>query len=913
MTNTIQQLRASGQSIWYDNIRRGMLKSGELQRLIDLGVSGLTSNPTIFEKAITGSADYDDALLELALAGKKAGEIYESLTMEDIRAAADLLRPIYDSTGGADGYASLEVDPHLAHDTDATVAEARRLFQALGRPNVMIKVPATPEGIPAVRRLIGQGVNVNVTLTFSLEAYEQVREAYIAGLQDLLRAGGDVTRVASVASFFVSRVDTAVDGLLRERIKQGQTDLAGLLGKAAIANARLAYHAFRQTFDGEGFAALRAAGARAQRPLWASTSTKDPSYSDVLYVESLIGRDTVNTLPDVTLQAFLDHGRVAEALSQGLEDARLTMDALEQAGISMKEVTDRLLADGVKAFADSFDKLMANLAQKRCLLLAKALSHTRASLGGYRDSVQKLTDDLGQRQVVARIWRRDHTVWKPDPREIADRLGWLAVTDQMRSQVAPLKALGEEAREAGYRYVVLLGMGGSSLGPEVLRQTFGSAQGYPQMSVLDSVVPDWVSTVTSAIDPARTLFLFASKSGGTVEPNALYRHFRALVEKAVGQREAGQRFIAITDPGTSLERLGREQGFRRVFLNPPDIGGRYSVLSLFGLVPAALMGIDLEKLLDRADLMRDACGPEVPADQAPGAWLGAVMASLAQAGRDKLTVVTSPGIASFGLWLEQLIAESTGKDGKGIVPVAGEPLAPPGAYGDDRAFVYLRLNSDDNKATDQAITALEGRGQPVVRLELRDRYDLGAEFYRWEFATAVAGAIMGIHPFDQPDVQATKEQTDRVLSEYLRSGGLPEVRSGQSLRQLLDSARPGDYLAIMAYLCPTSEVEAALADLRRRVMERHRLATTLGYGPRFLHSTGQLHKGGPDSGLFLQIVAEQTTQVPIPGEGYTLNVLADAQALGDLRALQALGRRVARVRLGRDVVAGVKALAAEVG
>ncbi len=913
MTNTIQQLRASGQSIWYDNIRRGMLKSGELQRLIDLGVSGLTSNPTIFEKAITGSADYDDALLELALACKKAGEIYESLTMEDIRAAADLLRPVYDSTGGADGYASLEVDPHLAHDTDATVAEATRLFQALGRPNVMIKVPATPEGIPAVRSLIGQGINVNVTLTFSLEAYDQVREAYIAGLQDLLRAGGDVTRVASVASFFVSRVDTAVDGLLRERIKQGQTDLAGLLGKAAIANARLAYHAFRQTFDGEGFAALRAAGARVQRPLWASTSTKDPSYSDVLYVESLIGRDTVNTLPDVTLQAFLDHGRVAEALGQGLEDARLTMDALEQAGISMKEVTDRLLADGVKAFADSFDKLMANLAQKRCLLLAKALSHTSASLGGHGDSVRKVADDLGQRQVVARIWRRDHTVWKPDPRETADRLGWLTVTDEMRPQVAPLKALGEEIREAGYRHVVLLGMGGSSLGPEVLRQTFGSAQGYPQMSVLDSVVPDWVSAVTSAIDPARTLFLFASKSGGTVEPNALYRHFRALVEQAVGQREAGQRFIAITDPGTSLERLGREQGFRRVFLNPPDIGGRYSVLSLFGLVPAALMGIDIEKLLDRADLMRDACGPEVPAEQAPGAWLGAVMASLAQAGRDKLTIVTSPGIASFGLWLEQLIAESTGKDGKGIVPVAGEPLAPPGAYGDDRAFVYLRLNSDDNKATDQAISALEARGQPVVRLELRDRYDLGAEFYRWEFATAVAGAIMGIHPFDQPDVQATKEQTDRVLSEYLRSGGLPEVRSGQSLRQLLDSARPGDYLAIMAYLRPTPEVEAALADLRRRVMERHRLATTLGYGPRFLHSTGQLHKGGRNSGLFLQIVAEQSTQVPIPGEGYTLNVLTDAQALGDLRALQALGRRVARVRLGPDVVAGVKALAAQVG
>lgn len=912
MTNPIQQLKALGQSIWYDNIRRGMLESGEMQRLIDIGVSGLTSNPTIFEKAITGSGDYDDALLELALAGKTTEEIYEALTLEDIRAAADLLRPVYDSTGGADGYASLEVDPHLAHDTDATVAEAKRLFQVLGRPNVMIKVPATPEGIPAVRRLIGQGVNVNVTLTFSLEAYEQVREAYIAGLEDLQRAGGDVSRIASVASFFVSRVDTAVDALLQERVKQGETELAGLMGKAAIANARLAYHAFRQSFDGQRFAGLRAAGARVQRPLWASTSTKNPAYSDVLYVESLIGRDTVNTLPDVTLQAFLDHGRVDEALGRGLEDARLTIDALEQAGVSMKEVTDRLLADGVKAFADSFDKLMANLAQKRSLLLARALGHSRASLGDHADAVQKAADDLRRQDVVARIWRRDHTVWKPDPREIADRLGWLTVTDQMRSQVAPLKALGEEAREAGYRHVVLLGMGGSSLGPEVLRQTFGSVPGYPQMIVLDSVVPEWVSAVTSAVDPARALFLFASKSGTTVEPNALYKYFRDIVERAVGPHEAGRRFMVITDPGTPLERLGREQGFRRVFLNPPDIGGRYSVLSLFGLVPAALMGVDVQALLDRADLMRDACAPAAPADQSPGAWLGAVMASLAQEGRDKLTIVTSPGIASFGLWLEQLIAESTGKDGKGIVPVAGEPLAPPGAYGDDRAFVYLRLQGDDNEVTDRATSELEASGQPVVRLELRDRYDLGAEFYRWEFATAVAGAILGIHPFDQPDVQATKEQTDRVLSEYQRSHRLPEVRASQSLRQLLDSARPGDYLAIMAYVRPTPEVEGAFADLRRRVMERHRIATTLGYGPRFLHSTGQLHKGGRDNGLFLQIVAQHPDQVPIPGEGYTFNVLADAQALGDLRALQALGRRVARVRLGRDVAVGVKALVSQV-
>ena len=532
-------------------------------------------------------------------------------------------------------------------------------------------------------------------------------------------------------------------------------------------------------------------------------------------------------------------------------------------------------------------------------------SDPRPSLGSSLQRVEDAVVDLRDRRTVERIWERDHTVWRPAPTEIANRLGWLDMSDLMRKQVPTLAAFAREVRDAGFRHVVLLGMGGSSLGPEVLRQTFGSTAGYPELIVLDSTVPGWISMVTEAIDPARTLFLVSSKSGSTIEPLSFYSHFRRLVEQQAGSESAGGNFVAITDPGSSLEKLGQDQGFRRVFPNPPDIGGRYSVLSYFGLVPAALTGIDLDKLLDRADRMREACAASVPVRDNPAAWLGAVMGALARAGRDKLTLVASPSIAAFGLWVEQLIAESTGKEGTGIIPVAGEPLLSPEHYGNDRLFVYLHVAGDDNTTTDSAMDHLQTSGHPILRLDLRDPYDLGGEFWRWEFATAVTGAVLDIHPFDQPNVQQAKDLTDSVLQSYLASGGLPEVEPGPSVDELLSRAGPGDYLSIMAYLRQTPEVDRSLEDLRRRVMERYRIATTLGYGPRFLHSTGQLHKGGPNTGLFLQLTEDQPKDLPIPGKPYSFGVLAEAQALGDLQALRDLGRRVARVHLSSDAATAI--------
>lgn len=533
-------------------------------------------------------------------------------------------------------------------------------------------------------------------------------------------------------------------------------------------------------------------------------------------------------------------------------------------------------------------------------------------MGRYQSALDHALTDLAEREVIERLWRRDHTIWQPNPAEITNRLGWLSIVETMTSQVPGLASFSEEVRQSGFRDVVLLGMGGSSLGPEVLRQTFGVRQGYPRLTVLDSTVPAWIQTVTHAIDPAHSLFLVSSKSGGTIETLSLYRYYRELVEGSLGQ-DAGRNFVAITDAGSSLEKLARETSFRQTFLNPADIGGRYSVLSYFGLVPAALGGLDVKKLLERAEIMRQ--NASQPIGENPAAWLGVVIATLAQQGRDKLTLLTSPAIASFGLWAEQLIAESTGKDGKGIIPVAAEPLMSPENYGDDRCFVFLRLKGDDNAAVDEATAKIQAAGQPLVTLELEDHYDLGAEFYRWEFAVAVAGAILKINPFDQPDVQSAKEATNHVLEAYRKSGRLPDTpdtKDGLSLKELLAKVKPDSYLAIMAYLNPTLEVDQALTELRQRVTARYRIATTLGYGPRFLHSTGQLHKGGPASGLFLQITAEHEPSLPIPGAPYSFGVLAEAQAGGDLQALKSRRRPVANIRLIKASGSAIRKLAAEI-
>ena len=934
--NPIQQLGRLGQSVWYDNMYRALIETGELQRLIDSGVTGLTSNPTIFEKAISSSDDYDESLVAHARRSDDPQDLFEGLAVEDIRAAADLLLPVYERTEGADGFASLEVNPHLAHDTKGTIKAARRLFLALDRPNVMIKVPATPEGIPAIRNLIGRGINVNVTLIFSLEMYARVRDAYIAGLEDLAAAGGDPARVSSVASFFVSRVDTAVDGLIGE--SGGALD--EYAGKAAVANAKIAYQDFKATFSADRFRAIAEQGARVQRPLWASTSTKNPEYSDVLYVETLIGPHTVNTMPDATLAAFMEHGTARTSIEDDVDESRAVISALEAGGVSMDAVTTQLMHDGVKAFADSFDELLDNIVVKRDKLLSALAAPAGASLGKALATADEAVASLQDSDAVARIWSGDHTLWSSDPTEITDRLGWLDTPSSMLDSVDELVEFANEVCQEGTRHVVLLGMGGSSLGAEVLGRCANSPsplagegqdegdstyhphlnplpsmerriiEGWPELIVLDSTIPARIASVVESIDPARTLFLVSSKSGTTIEPNMLYKFFRSVVEDAVGAESAGSRFAAITDAGTALDELGQEAGFRRVFRNRPDIGGRYSVLSHFGLVPAALIGFDVRGLLNSAVAMQGACGAGVPVAMNPGAWFGAVLGSLALEGRDKLTILTAPSLASFGLWAEQLVAESLGKNGMGIVPIAGEPVEALGRVGDDRLFVSLELAGDDSEIGALA-DRLVSEGHPVVRYSVDDVSELGGEFYRWQFAIAVAGTVLGVHPFDQPDVQRAKDLTDEALNRFKSHGEAPTLTSEGSVKELVSGMEPGDYLAILAYLEQTPELDVALAGLRSAIASKYSVPTTVGYGPRYLHSTGQLHKGGANNVTALMLTAPHTKDVDIPGESFSFAVLADAQASSDLEALRSSGRRVGCVVFGdaENRASGIRVLA----
>lgn len=533
----------------------------------------------------------------------------------------------------------------------------------------------------------------------------------------------------------------------------------------------------------------------------------------------------------------------------------------------------------------------------------------------FQSVVQPALDVLSREQIIERLWSKDHRVWKPDPKEIVDRLGWLTVQDEMRQQLEQLRRCVVTAQALNIKDVVLLGMGGSSLGPEVLRTLFGSQKGFPRLWVLDSTIPGWIRQVTKAITPSRTLFLVASKSGGTIEVMSLFAHFWNLVMKDKGNH-GGKQFVAITDPATGLEKMAREYGFGEIFTNPADIGGRYSVLSLFGLVPAALLGLDIPKLLDRAAGMAEQCRGHKDVETNPGAYLGAAMGGLAKTGRDKVTVIASPSLATFGLWVEQLLAESTGKEGTGLIPIAQEPVLKPRAYGIDRFFVYLKLKGDKNHTLDRAVQAFIKAEQPVLQLDLRDRYDVGAEFFRWEFATAVAGHVLGIHPFDQPNVQESKDNTNRVLETFQSTGRLPEPTSThprEAAQQLTHLLQPGRYVSILGYTTPSRPFETAVGRLRRALMSKHRVATTFGYGPRYLHSTGQLHKGGPKTGVFLELVDRMAPDLAIPGKPFSFGTLAKAQATGDIESLSAHHRPTVRVELGRDQSATVNAITAALG
>jgi transaldolase / glucose-6-phosphate isomerase len=942
VTNPLKDLQDQGQAVWLDYVARGFIADGDLQKLVvQDGLKGVTSNPAIFEKAVAQSDEYDTFLKSAETeADVSVITLFERLAIDDIRHAADVLRPVYDATDGADGFVSLEVSPYLALETQDTIAEGRRLWREVGRENLMIKVPATPAGLPAIRELISDGINVNVTLLFSQDVYEAVANAYMEGLE-LLAAKGNVSRVASVASFFVSRIDAAVDARLDHKIREAndpdeKAALEGFKGKIAIANAKLAYQRYKRLFASPIWNGLAAQGARPQRLLWASTGVKNAAYRDVLYVEELIGPNTVNTMPPATLDAFRDHGRVRPSLEEGVDDADQVLAALARAGVPLDEVTAVLLEEGVQLFVNAADKLLGAVAGKRAAILGDRLNRQALRLGADLDRQLSSTgEEWRSSGAVRQLWRKDKSLWSGEDEH--RWLGWLDIVDLELGRVAQLEAFAEDVRREGFQDVILLGMGGSSLGPEVLAETCGSAPGFPRLHILDSTDPAQVIATAAAVELEKTLFVVSSKSGSTLEPNIFKDFFFERVKSAVGPERAGGRFVAVTDPGSSMERVAHAAGFRHIFHGEPSIGGRYSVLSAFGLVPAAAIGLDIRGLLESARIMVRSCGPDVPAAANPGVQLGLAMGLAAQHGRDKVTLVTSPNLAGFADWAEQLIAESTGKNGRGLIPVAGEPLGPPEVYGSDRLFIHLRVDGVSDSGQDAAMTALERTGHPIVRIDLASPEGVAQEFFRWEFATAVAGAVFGVNAFNQPDVEASKVRTRELTSAYENTGDLPpeapvfsdesaeiyvdprhagELRArvreddlGGWLEAHLGRLMPGDYFAVLAYVARTPRHTATLQQLRLGVRDAKRVATCLGFGPRFLHSTGQAYKGGPNSGVFLQVTTEDAADLEIPGHRYSFGLVKAAQARGDFDVLGDRGRRALRIHLkGGDVAGGLALL-----
>jgi len=939
---TLNNLLNYGQSYWLDNLTRKKIISGELtQRVSEQGLRGITSNPSIFDKAISNSTDYDEQITTLVNQGKTPRQIYDALTIKDVQDACDILKPIYTQSEGTDGFVSLEVSPYLAHDTQGTIKEARNLFKLVTRPNCLIKIPGTREGIPAIEQMIYEGISINVTLLFSIGRYIEVADAYLHALERRAEEGKPLSNVISVASIFLSRIDTLVDTLLSHRIIpfEDNNELSRpelLLGKTGITTARLCYQRFKEMFSGERWRKLQSKGAHIQRPLWASAGNKDPLYGNLRYVEPLIGKNTINTLPDDTITALAEYGVLKEnTIEDDVEQAKRLFAGLKKNDIEMDCITRQLEHEGIQKFIDSYNKLLSSIANKRMSILGDKASPQRINFGNLATEINTAYASIDEKQIGRLLFAEDPYLWKTDfeqTKEISHRLGWLSLPDDFAKDSENIIDFALKIKEEGFTHAILLGMGGSSLCSEVARETFGTSQGYLQLFVLDNTAPEAILELEKNITIEKTLFIVASKSGNTEETLSFFHYFYNQLEKK-GKNNPGNNFIAITDDGTPLVKTAEKYNFKKVFLNPPDLGGRYSVLSDFGLVPMALIGIDIKALLASAKKMEDSCD-SIPAASNPGVSLGAVLGVCQRYGRDKVTFVLSSSIISFGYWAEQLLAESSGKQGKGLVPINGEVLGLPKVYGNDRVFIHMYLPSDSNAEDEKKLKALEEAGHPIVRIKVADKISLGGEYYRWEIAAAIAGIVIGINSFDQPNVEESKKNTSQLLEGWVKKGSFKQsepllkvesisIYGGAKAKQIVDDhhesvggfvksfiaqARPNDYIALLPYFLMTDYRTKILDTWRQQMRDELKEATTLLNGPRYLHSTGQLHKGGPNNGLYIILISDEEEQLSIPGEKFGFDTLHQAQALGDFLSLDKKGRRVIRIHLGKDIDAGLNKL-----
>ena len=915
--NKSQKIYQNGQSLWFDNIDRTLIKNGWFaEKIDDQIIFGVTSNPSIFQKAITSGNAYSQDIQTMAWSGLDHPKILERLVIKDIQAVSDLLMPVYEETEKRDGYVNLEVDPFLASDIQKTIDDAKRLWKLVGRKNLMIKIPGTIEGISATKALIAAGININVTLLFSTARYSDVIDAYFSGLEERIEKGLPIDQVFSFASFFISRMDVMVEDFAADKRDEGQ-DMSAydayVYGNLGVQNALDAYAAFENAIISNRFKKILDAGGNIQRPLWASTGTKNSAFSDVLYVDELILPDTVNTVPPSTLNAWLDHG-ITEVVGKGDFEGNLkkSVEILADIGIDIDTVFAALEEEGVEKFKSAQASLNKTIEQER--------ERYAAQISLQPDRIAEQLRNLNRDGFITRFYQPDLSLFTNEPgeeNEVLQRMGWIDAPITSRALIDDAEQLLRELRNEGFTHAVVLGMGGSSLAPEVFSEVFKATQGEEvrglHVSILDATDPDQIKEKSESIPLGKTLFIASSKSGTTVEMKSMVAFFMDLISKT-GEGLPGKHFICITDPGTALEKYGTDNHFRRVINADPNVGGRYSALIAFGLVPAILAGIDGNRLLNNAQAMMNICGDETVIAENPAIVLATLLSGAYSKGIDKLTILADESVRTFGSWLEQLVAESSGKNGKGLIPVDQEPIPDSADYSNDRFFYYLRHDGQH----DALASVLQEKGYSVAVSTVKDVYDIAGEMYKWEVAVAAFCCLIGVNPFNQPNVQdskalaiksletyrsgAVKERSDAILetkdfAAYSPAGHTGELSADRSIIQTLFEVQSGDFIAVNAFLPRSAEVEEMFAAFRAKLLEKYKVPVTLGYGPRFLHSTGQLHKGGKNNGIFLMLTQEPKSDIAIPGEGIAFSTLKRAQATGDMQALLEHGRRVVHVHI----------------
>lgn len=897
---------------WLDHVSRHLFVSGELSKMVQKNmIGGVISDLCVMERILFQEEGYDPFLKQLAGKGKTSIQILDHLLLEDLRLATAILLPVYKRSEGKYGFVSAALQPSSLQDPREMVDEAQRLCKAVKQPNLMIRIPATDSGLEAATRCVAEGIHVHISLVFSQERFHQAVDACFRGLETRVASGRKIQNVRSAIGFCLRQLDERMDRILEERAAQlkgkDKTAVRSLQGKIAVAVAQLVWEKYQERLSEGRFVALHRLGAHRPLLLWGGNPADGISYPKTL------NHQEVSWIIDPSAFSQLLENKAGRSLSGAKVDKSIrVLEQLQEMEISLSGKERQWQEQEIHSLNAATDSLLTTLGERR----EAALVESRQIIRGYpwEDKLNQRMDAWSAEGFGKRLWAMDPTLWKADEpdhqEEIGRRLGWLRLPEWMHTQIDGINQFVEKVRRAGFTHALLCGMGGSALTPEVLRQTFDITKGYLDLTILDSTDPAAVLAAGARSNLENTLFIISSKSGSTLETSAFFQYFWEKLRTLKNMR-AGENFVAITDPGTAMEQAARKCQFRHIFLNPPDMGGRYAALSYAGMVPAALMGINISRLLERARRMMMACGPRVVPLHNPAFFLGAMMGISALEGRDKITFILSEKIASLGPWMEQLLAESTGKEGLGVVPVEGEPPGNPDLYGKDRLFLYLRIGSK----LDKYVNALIKTGHPVITLHLEDGYDLGAEFLRWEIATVAACRVLGVNPFDQPNVQEVKDLTREILTEHANKGRIPMSPNAMSpkdpafplaLLKHLRSLKKGDFIALNAFFERNQRRIKLLQEIRVALRSMTKAATTAGFGPRFLHSTGQLHKGGPNTGVFLQFCAHDNMEAEVPGTYYTFDKLIAAQAMGDYATLTGRHRRILLIDLEKDVEGGLR-------